>query len=90
MWETWVQSLGWDDPLEKDMAGYPLQDSGVENSVDCIVHGVTKSQTQLLSYLDEFLPYPCIFQSWSHVAELLYVRTLGNHLLLPSRKRSWF
>ena len=25
--------------------GYPLQYSGLENSVDCIVHGVTKSQT---------------------------------------------
>ena len=25
--------------------GYPLQDSGLENSMDCIVHGVTKSQT---------------------------------------------
>ena len=20
MWETWVQSLGWEDPLEEDMA----------------------------------------------------------------------
>ena len=20
MWETWVRSLGWEDPLEKDMA----------------------------------------------------------------------
>ena len=27
--------------------GYPLQYSGVENSMDCIVHGVAKSQTQL-------------------------------------------
>ena len=27
--------------------GYPLQYSGLENSMDCIVHGVTKSQTQL-------------------------------------------
>ena len=27
--------------------GYPLQYSGQENSMDCIVHGVTKSQTQL-------------------------------------------
>ena len=26
---------------------YPLQYSGLENSMDCIVHGVTKSQTQL-------------------------------------------
>ena len=26
--------------------GYPLQYSGLENSIDCIVHGVTKSWTQ--------------------------------------------
>ena len=25
--------------------GYPLQDSGLENTTDSIVHGVTKSQT---------------------------------------------
>ena len=25
--------------------GYPLQCSGLENSMDCIVHGVAKSQT---------------------------------------------
>ena len=38
MWETWVRSLGWEDPLEK---GKPT----LENSMDCIVHGVAKSQT---------------------------------------------
>ena len=27
--------------------GYPLQCSGLENSMDCIVHGVAKSQIQL-------------------------------------------
>ena len=27
--------------------GHPLQYSGLENSMDCIVHGVAKSQTQL-------------------------------------------
>ena len=27
--------------------GYPLQYSGLEDSMDCIVHGVTKSQTRL-------------------------------------------
>ena len=26
--------------------GYPLQDSGLENSKDCIVQGVAKSQTR--------------------------------------------
>ena len=27
--------------------GYPLQYSGLENSMDCIVHGIAKSWTQL-------------------------------------------
>ena len=27
--------------------GYPLQNSGLGNSMDCIVHGVTQSQTKL-------------------------------------------
>ena len=29
---------------------YPLQYSGLENSMDCIVHGVAKSQTQLSNF----------------------------------------
>ena len=43
--KTWVQSLGWGDPLEGK--GYPLQYSGLENFVDCIVHVVAKSYTWL-------------------------------------------
>ena len=42
MCKTWVQSLDWEDPLEKGKS-YLLQYSGLENSMDCIVHGVTKS-----------------------------------------------
>ena len=30
--------------------GYPLQYSGLENSMDCIVHGVVKSRTQLSDF----------------------------------------
>ena len=30
--------------------GYPLQYSGLENSMDCIVHGVAKRQTQLSDF----------------------------------------
>ena len=33
MWETWLQSLGWEDPLEKGKAT-PLLYSGLENSMD--------------------------------------------------------
>ena len=43
MQETWVQSLGWEDPLEKGKATH--SSSGLENSTDCIVHGVAKSRT---------------------------------------------
>ena len=35
--------------------GYPLQYSGLENSVNCIVHGVTKSQTQLSDFHFQFI-----------------------------------
>ena len=50
MQKTWVQSLGWEDPLEKGMA--TLQSSCLENSMDrgawwATVHGIAKSQTQL-------------------------------------------
>ena len=30
--------------------GYSLQYSGLENSMDCIVHGVAKSRTRLSSF----------------------------------------
>ena len=30
--------------------GYPLQYSGLENSMDCIVHGVTQSWTRLSDF----------------------------------------
>ena len=35
---------------------YPLQYSGLENSVDCIVHGVAKSRTQLSDFHFTLLP----------------------------------
>ena len=74
MQETWVQSLGWEDPLENGQAthssipglpestcnvgglgsipglgrspreekGYSLQDYGLENSMDYVVHGLQR------------------------------------------------
>ena len=35
--------------------GYPLQYSGLENSMDCVVHGVSKSQTQPSDFYFNFL-----------------------------------
>ena len=52
--ETWVQSLGWEDPLEKGDS-YPLQYSCLENPTDrgawqATVHGVAKSRTRLRDF----------------------------------------
>ena len=51
MQETLVGFLGWEDPLEKGKSKvYPLQYSGLENSMYCLVHGISKSQTQLSDF----------------------------------------
>ena len=42
--ETWIQSLGWEDPPGEGK-GYPLQYSGLENSMDSIIHEVANSLT---------------------------------------------
>ena len=51
MWETWVRSLGWEDPLEEGMATHSTSlawrnpmDRGARQAV---VQGVSKSWTQL-------------------------------------------
>ena len=51
MWETWVRSLGWEDPLEEGMATHPSilawrmpMDRGTWWAT---VHGVAESWTQL-------------------------------------------
>ena len=46
MQETWVQSLDWEDPLEKQKATH----SSLENSMDCTVQGVAKSRTRLSDF----------------------------------------
>ena len=40
--------------------GYPLQYSGLENSMDYIVHGVAKSQTQLSDFHFHSISLPLI------------------------------
>ena len=39
-----------------DGKGYPLQYSGLENPMDCIVHGVVKSRTRLSDFHFQFIP----------------------------------
>ena len=47
--ETWVQSLGWEDPLEKGKATTPVFLPGEFHGL-CIVHGVIKIWTRLSDF----------------------------------------
>ena len=54
MWETWVRSLGWEDPLEKEMIIHSstiawkipwTEEPGRVQAGTATVHGVAKSWT---------------------------------------------
>ena len=80
MWETCVRSLGWEDPLEKGV--YPLQYAGLENSTNCIVHGVAKSWTPLSNFHFTTLEYKCKILEWDRWGSCrsveLWLRTLSK------------
>ena len=83
MRETWVRSLGWEDPLEKGTATF--QYSGLENSMDrgawrATVRGVTKSQTWLSipSLLCTFKPLPSCFSKYFSPTRISSLLSLIN------------
>ena len=50
VWETWIWSLGWEDPLKKEMATQSsilAGESDGQGEWQATVHGVTKSWTRL-------------------------------------------
>ena len=51
MWETWVQSMGWEDPLQESMATHSSilawRIAMDREAWQTTVHCVAKSQTQL-------------------------------------------
>ena len=90
MQKAWVQSLGWEDSPGEGK-GCPLQYSGLENSMDCIVHGVTKSCTQLSdfhfhclylinpAYL-QVVFYLFLYLWWSWLIQCLSEPNIFNHV----------
>ena len=67
MQETWIQSLGWEDPLEEEMAAHSSILAGKSHKERwATVHGVAESQTLLsmhshsscLSLSSHFLAIP--------------------------------
>ena len=49
----------------EERKGYPLQYSGLENSMDYIVHGVTKNRTRLSDFHSHFLFLLAIFWNFA-------------------------
>ena len=84
MWETWAQSLGWEDRL-KGKATHS-SNSGLENSMDCIVHGVTKSWMWLRDFHFQRIQkkgiFICLFPP-------LYSSSLGAPSMEFSRQEYW-
>ena len=81
MWETWVWSLGWEDPLEKGKATHSSMGS-LENSMDCIVHGVTKSWTQLRKFHTHTHTHthtPFIFNDYMQLYSIIYMYHIFIH-----------
>ena len=96
MWETWVQSLGWEDPLEKGTGthpsilgegnGNPLQCSCLENSRDggalwAAVYGVAQSRTRLKRLSSSSRVLPNNFIKTSTWQSNGLFRNLGNLLV---------
>ena len=84
MREAWVWSLGWEDALKKEMAN-PLQYSGLENSIDCIVHGVAKSRTRPSDFHSHFRGPWCPAASLAHgVTHFLTIQSSPQAWLLQT------
>ena len=74
--ETQVQSLGREDPLEKEMATHPLQYSCLENPMEggtwwATVHRVAKSWTRL-SHFTSLHHSQKVLYSYLHVSGEVY------------------
>ena len=72
MWETWVRSLDWEDPLEKRKATHF---SFLAWKIP--VHGVAKSQTQLSDFHFHFLPRGP--SRWSKIPRSRRGRKIGSY-----------
>ena len=54
VWETWVRSLGWEDPLAK---GKATHSSILAWRIPWTVHGVAKSRTRLRDFHFDFIQH---------------------------------
>ena len=69
MQETWVRSLDWEDPLEEGKITHSMD---LENSMDRIAPGITKSRTRL----SDFHSLTTCASGFFHLAKCLQVSSM--------------
>ena len=77
--ETWVQSLGWEDPLEKKMATTPVflpENPMGRETWQSTVHGVTKTDTTEQLSAGAFIYCPKRFSTV--LPHLIFTRTTSD------------
>ena len=91
MHETWVQSLGQEDLLEREMMAHSIENSCLENSMDrgawqATVHWVAESQTRLSGFHFTLLSWSSaqvVFTTWWwHICLIPF--TWSDHLLFST------
>ena len=86
--ETWVRSLGWEDPLEEEN-GYTLQYSCPEKPMDrgawrATVHGVAKSRTRLSDQVCAAENTPPVLPKWRRDSAPVFGRRTESEALIAS------
>ena len=86
IWETWVWSLGWEDPLEEDMAIHSnilaWRITMVRGAWRATVHGVAESDvTEQLSAAQQRLYRIYIFYTYMHIYSIhthIYIHVISK------------
>ena len=93
MRETWVRSLGWEDPLEKEMATHssilawriPLEGGAWWATI----HGVAKSRTRLSDFTHSVFEPGIKMGLITYIGLLLPLGTSGKEPALPCRRQEF-
>ena len=81
MWETWVPSLGWEDPLAETMTTH------FSILAWRIVHGVAESWTRLSDF--HFLSLSRKVEIYIHILYIYFPAIFSASRKLPEQSRHW-